>query len=227
MTILALDTALQACSAALCDGAGRILAVRREMRARGHAERLAGMIETVLSEGGIDIAAISSIATTVGPGSFTGVRVALSAARGLALVTGAPVHGIGTLDVLAWAARRLAGEGNIAVAIDARRGEVYFQRFQADIAPLSPPALLSVADAAERVLPGDILCGSGAELLLNARRQRDEGDAAGCPHADVVNPDAADAAVLTALRLACGGKLMPPVPLYIRKPDAKLPATRP
>ncbi len=228
MTILALDTALQACSAALCDDTGRVLAARREIRARGHAERLTAMIEVVLNEGGIGIAEISRIGATVGPGSFTGVRIALSAARGIALVTGASVHGIGTMDVLAFAARRLAeGSGNIAVAIDARRGEVYFQRFQANIAPLSPPALLAVADAAALLSEGDVLCGSGAELLLSARHERNEGDMTGCTLADVANPDASGAAALMAARLASGGAMMPPVPLYIRKPDAKLPAPRP
>ncbi len=226
MIILALDTVLQACSAALCDGAGHILAVRRERRAKGHAECLTGMIDAVLTESGTDIADISRIGTTVGPGSFTGVRIALSAARGIALVTGARVCGINTLEALACAAGRQAGGADVAVAIDARRGEVYFQRFGADIVPAGPPALLAVEEAAGLLSEGDVLCGSGAPLLLEARHERDGRTVAGIVSVPVEVPDAADVAALVAARLGGGGELLPPLPLYIRKPDAKLPMPR-
>ncbi|HEY6669359.1 MAG TPA: tRNA (adenosine(37)-N6)-threonylcarbamoyltransferase complex dimerization subunit type 1 TsaB, partial [Methyloceanibacter sp.] len=95
MNILALDTSMGACSAAVLrdDGAARHLVVREALMARGHAEALMPMIAEVMAEAGLDFAALGLIAATVGPGSFTGVRIAIAAARGLALVTPAKLYG--------------------------------------------------------------------------------------------------------------------------------------
>src|SRR5450432_1394851 len=103
MTILALDTSGAACSVALRDGAGRLLAHRFEALARGHAERLMPMLREVMAEADVDFAALALIAVTTGPGSFTGIRVGLAAARGLALASGLPILGITAFEALAGA----------------------------------------------------------------------------------------------------------------------------
>src|SRR5215207_11035135 len=106
-TILALDTSLEDCAVAIAAG-GRVTLVR-ETIGRGHAERLFGMVEAALAEAGLRLADIDRFAVTVGPGSFTGIRVGVAAARGFALATGKPAVGISTLAAHAAAARTIAG----------------------------------------------------------------------------------------------------------------------
>ena len=108
MNLLAIDTALEACSVGVAVDGGSPVFVS-ETIGRGHAERLFGMISAAMEQAGIGYAALDRIAVTIGPGSFTGIRVGIAAARGLALVTGCPVAGIGTLAVLAESARAAAG----------------------------------------------------------------------------------------------------------------------
>ncbi|MDP8917245.1 MAG: tRNA (adenosine(37)-N6)-threonylcarbamoyltransferase complex dimerization subunit type 1 TsaB, partial [Pseudomonadota bacterium] len=157
--ILAIDTCLTACSAAVTDGA-RVLAARSEPMDRGHQERLGPLVAEVMA--GLEFSALERIGATVGPGSFTGLRVGLAFAKGLGLALGRPVVGVGTLQALA------ADEGARAAAVvDARRGQVYLQAF-ADGAALSEPEALTAADAADRLrsLGADWrLVGSGAEML--------------------------------------------------------------
>ena len=130
MNILAIDTALGACSAALLVD-GNIVAWRYEDRMRGHAERLLPMVEEVLQDAGLPKSDLQGIACTRGPGTFTGVRIGLSAAKGLCLALDIPLAGFTTLEVVA---HNVIGcddvsEGPLCVAHDARRGEVYFQQF--------------------------------------------------------------------------------------------------
>src|SRR5687768_8857980 len=101
MLVLAFDTTLGACSAAIFDaGAGRLLAHAYEPLERGHAERLVGMVRDVLFRSGVEISAIDRIAVTVGPGTFTGVRIGLALARGLKLALGTPVCGLTSLEAI-------------------------------------------------------------------------------------------------------------------------------
>jgi tRNA threonylcarbamoyladenosine biosynthesis protein TsaB len=125
MNILALDTSMGACSAAvlLADGATQRIVLCEERMARGHAEALMPMVAEVMTEAGLDFAALDLIAATLGPGSFTGVRIAIAAARGFALATGAHPWGTDSLTVMAKAAleRGIAADGKpFAVAVDAR-----------------------------------------------------------------------------------------------------------
>ena len=100
MIILALDTCLSACSTALLRD-DVVLARRVEVMARGHQERLAGLVAETLAEAGLAFSDLNRIAVTVGPGSFTGLRVGLAFAKGLGSALGLPVIGIGTLEAMA------------------------------------------------------------------------------------------------------------------------------
>jgi tRNA threonylcarbamoyladenosine biosynthesis protein TsaB len=207
MLILALDTALETCSAALVRG-GQVLAARSEPMARGHQERIAPLVDELAREAGIAFSEIDRIGVTRGPGSFTGLRVGLAFAKGLGFALGRPVVGIGTLEALA------AGvEGPAAAVIDARREQVYAQAFR-DGAPLTPPEALALADAGLRLAPfrPARLVGPGAALLAQA-----------FPEAEVA-AGGVDPVALAGLVAAAPEPRSAPEPLYLRAPDATLPA---
>ncbi len=223
MIVLAFDTAQGALSAAVHDGEGP-LASAFEIRTRGHAEELLPMIETVLAEAALGFDDLDALAVTIGPGTFTGLRVGLAAARGLALARGLPLVGVTTLEAIA--AGMVARDDEVIVAaFDAKRGEVYVQAFDAEHAPLTEPALVAVAEVGA-LLPRRrlLLVGTGAVLLEEALHgfERRLADAPAQPHADAV-------ARLALRRLAVKGVdafRVAPAPLYIRAPDAKLPGGR-
>ena len=128
MLILAIDTALDACAAAVLDiDAGRLIARESQAMKRGHAEALMPLIARVIKAAGIAFAALDRIAVTTGPGSFTGLRVGLSAARGIALAADKPVVGVTTLTAYAAPIVAENREQPIICAIDARHDHVYFQ----------------------------------------------------------------------------------------------------
>jgi tRNA threonylcarbamoyl adenosine modification protein YeaZ len=214
MRLLAIDTALEACSVGVVAGNLRLPVLASEIIGRGHAERLLGMVEAAMAEAGLAFDRLQRIAVTVGPGSFTGVRVGIAAARGFALVTGCPVVGVGTLAVLAEKARALAGARPVLAGLDARRGEVYAQAFDAAGAPLWEPEVGPAALFAGRVPPDMLLSGAGA-VLIAAELGGDAG-------ARIVHRDAApDIAALCRLGLRATPQSAPPRPLYLRPPDAK------
>lgn len=208
MLCLGLDTALGACSAALTGAAG-IVARRYEAMSTGHAEALAPMVDELLRGANARFADLTRLAVTTGPGTFTGQRIGLSFARGLALALKIPCIGVTTLEAMAAAARAERPGYGVLVATDARRGEAYAAAFDADGQPSAPPALLAIADAAALVTPGITLAGSAAEMLA----------AHGGVLSTVRQPDAAFVAQLAQGRPDQG----PPHPLYLRAPDAKLP----
>jgi tRNA threonylcarbamoyladenosine biosynthesis protein TsaB len=220
MAILALETSMTACSVAILPVGGGRAVERYEEMPRGHAEALFPMIEAVMAEAGLDYSALTTIAVGLGPGSFTGVRAGVAAARGLAVATGQPVVGIGTLEIMARrCVRELDGaerSTGFAVVADARRGEVYLQVFTAKGEPLGSPAVVAVPDALAH-LPAGITClaGSGAAVLAEA------GASAGRTWKSCLPgllPRAADLADLAQGREP---SLRPPGPLYLREADAK------
>ena len=219
MNVLALDTATAACSVALWSD-GAVLAQRFSTMARGHAEALMPMVEAVMAEAGLAFADLDLVATTVGPGTFTGLRVGLAAARGLALAAGLPIVGVTTLEALAHGTAPEQRRGRaLAAALDARRGEVYLQAFDAGLAPLAPPAVVAPADA---VLPAGpvALVGDGAPLVAAAlERVRNDLEVLEAPR----YPDVAAAAALASRRFASEGAAAPPRPLYLRPPGARPP----
>ena len=167
MRVLAIDTALEACAAGVFDLEGRDpLASESRPMGRGHAEALMPLVARVMDAAAVDFSELDRIAVTVGPGSFTGLRVGIAAARGIALATGKPAVGVSTLAAHA-APHRTPGETRTVVAaIDAHHDLVYVQIFGSDRRDLAAPALLPCAEAVRAVPPGQaILVGSGATLL--------------------------------------------------------------
>jgi tRNA threonylcarbamoyladenosine biosynthesis protein TsaB len=209
MNLLAIDTALENCSVGIAlPGAAPVL--RSETIGRGHAERLPGMIDAAMREAGISFAELDRIAVTVGPGSFTGLRVGVAAARGIALVVGCPVAGIGTLAVLAESAREIVGPVPVLALLDARRGEVYGQAFDAGGAAIGETEVGSPACFAGRIPAGAVLAGSGANLVAKETGAR------------IAHRQAApEIAALIRVGLAAPAPTEKPKPVYIRPPDAK------
>lgn len=208
MIVLALDTCLNACSAALVKD-GEPLAAASEPMARGHQERLAPMIEAMMRDVGAGFEVVDRIAVTLGPGSFTGLRVGVAFAKGLALALDRPLAGVGALEALAASAPR---EGLALAVVDARRAQAYWQPFLAG-APLADPGAWTVADIADWAIEHgrpQALIGPGAALL-----------AARFPGAEAIDlggPDPVAVARLGAAREP--GRVQP---IYLRTPDAKLP----
>jgi len=213
--VLAFDTCLAACSAALlADGVVR--ALRQEVLGRGHAERLLPMLAAVLGDAGLRPGQIDLLAVTAGPGSFVGVRVGVAAARGLALALDRPAIGVGTLAALAGE----PSERAVLAAIEAGSEAVYAQAFAADRQALGPPRLCAAEEAAGLAPVGCALAGNAGSLVLPwlARAGKPTAGPIGAPH-----PDPCLVARLAMAALAAGAR-GPPAPLYLRPSDARLPA---
>jgi tRNA threonylcarbamoyladenosine biosynthesis protein TsaB len=144
--ILSIDTCLGASSVAVLDGE-RVLAVRSEPMTRGHQERIGVLAREVALEAGVTFSQLTRIAVTVGPGSFTGLRVGLAFAKGLATALSIPCVGINTLEALAAGA---PGKGFVAAVLDARMSQVYLQVFDGGVALMAPDAL-DLGSAAARL----------------------------------------------------------------------------
>jgi tRNA threonylcarbamoyladenosine biosynthesis protein TsaB len=218
MNILALDTSMGACSAAvlLDRGAEQTLFARWQTMARGHAEALMPMVAETMAEAALPFAELDLIAATLGPGSFTGVRIAIAAARGLALVTRAKLFGTDSLTVMAeTAAAGLSGKP-FAVAVDARRDMIYFGLYDETARKLAGPLLLTPDDAVKLLPPGLYLAvGSGAVLLADA------GARLGRPIEAELAELEPNAEALARIALESGDTSPTLRPLYLRPPDAK------
>ena len=221
MNVLAFDTCLGALSVAVrWKGAHGewLLRDRFELREGGHAERLMPMISEAMQDAGLAFSDLERIAVTVGPGTFTGVRGGVAAARGLALASGLPVVGATSLAVMAHRADELLGprdEGLLAVAVDARRGMVYLQLFGAALEPTSQPLLLA-PDAVPPLVSVEpvTVVGSGAAAVAAAI-------VAAGGTAEARLPDLQPHARSLALRAADLSPVSPVRPLYLRPPDVK------
>jgi tRNA threonylcarbamoyl adenosine modification protein YeaZ len=206
--LLAFDTSMAACSAAVYDVArDRVLAARFALMERGHADALAPMIKSVMDEAGIAFSRLERIGVTCGPGTFTGVRTGIAMARGLALALDRKIAALDTLTAIA--ANAPAGTVALVIAADARRDEIYFSP-----APGAGPAVLPLVEAVHRLPAGQsFILGTGAEALIAAAP---EGRLIRLTAGDL--PDARKFALLCAARPVSDD---PPEPLYLRPPDAK------
>nr|WP_202897321.1 tRNA (adenosine(37)-N6)-threonylcarbamoyltransferase complex dimerization subunit type 1 TsaB [Actinopolymorpha pittospori] len=203
--LLAFDTATPAITVALHDGAS-VLATSTVVDAMRHGELLAPGIAAVLDEAGAHRGDLTEIAVGVGPGPFTGLRVGLTTARTLGHVLDIPVRGVCTLDVLAAAAEV---DGPFLVATDARRKEVYWARYADRHTRVDGPHVDRPADVAT----ADAVVGRGALLYPDAFPKS-------------VGPENPSAADLATLAVSGGVSLLPPEPLYLRRPDAIEPGAR-
>lgn len=161
--ILAIDTSVNVCSAAVLAGAGGCVARIRPME-RGHAEYLVPMIEDVMRESGLGYSDLEAIAVTSGPGAFTGIRIGLSAAQAFGLSLSIPVFGISTMQALALGYAR-EKESGCVVAIDTRRGDFYAGLFDARGQPVKAPRVASADDVAALAETDAALIGDGVALL--------------------------------------------------------------
>jgi tRNA threonylcarbamoyl adenosine modification protein YeaZ len=221
MNILALDTSMGACSAAvlLADGAAQRIVLCEERMARGHAEALMPMAAEVMTGAGLDFSALDLVAATLGPGSFTGVRIAIAAARGFALVTGAHLWGTDSLTVMAKAGLEsgmVGGNKPFAVAVDARGERLYFGVYDADGRKLAGPLLMEAREAVA-LLPAELATavGNGAAHLAEVAMLRGRAVDAKLPD---LQPNAS---ALAELALEADETLPTLRPLYLRPPDAK------
>ena len=231
MRVLAIDTALEACAAAVLDttasgqaGNGpaanglapnELAASETRAMARGHAEALMPLIARVMAAARLEFTQIDRIAVTTGPGSFTGVRVGIAAARGIALAADKPAVGLSTLA--AFAAPHIAAGwvGNVMAVIDARHAHVYVQIFGAGGRSLVPAHLASLNDAVRAAIAGTTLVvGTAAEMLAAAWP-------AGEPPPTIIARAAPPIDWVARLGAAADAERAPPKPLYLRRPDAR------
>ena len=218
LTVLGIDSAGPGASAAIVRGS-HVLATRRRRAERGQAEILMPMIAETLAAAGLEIATLDAIAVAVGPGSFTGLRIAIAAARGLAVASGVPAVGISSFAAIAAQVPPGDSEAALLVALDTRRDDFYLQLFD--------PAHRAIGQAA-------LLPGTAVASWLPHRRIRLTGDAAArlapflagreaalVPGVDQVRAE--DVARLAGEILATGQSPPPPRPVYLRAPDTTAP----
>ena len=191
----------------------RVLAALSQPMERGHQERLAPMGAEAMAAAGLGFDRLERVGVTTGPGSFTGLRVGLAFAKALALALGIPCVGLGSLEALARSAP--PGDGPLAAVIDAKRGQVYLQLFNPG-APAGEPQALAVDDAIAALVgqSGLRLIGSGAALLE------------GRIESSLIPMSFADPVVIARLAAEAPQPLQVARPLYLRAPDARLPAQR-
>lgn len=216
MRVLAIDTALGACSAAVLDTERGTLTEESVPMERGHAEALMPLIARVMGQSGIKFADLERIAVTTGPGSFTGLRVGISAARGISLAAKKPAIGLTTLS--AYAAPYIHQDGTlpVTVAIDARHDHVYLQIFGPGGRVLVAPRIASLREAAKMSANGPArLVGNGAAMVANVWPANE------APPKLVEPQPAPDIKWVARIGVASSETQGPPRPLYLRQPDAQ------
>lgn len=217
MRVLAIDTALAACSAAVLDTRHvALVACETLPMERGHAEAIMPLIARVMDQAGAEFAAIDRIAVTTGPGSFTGLRVGISAARGIALAAGKPAVGLSTLA--GFAAPHIAENDASAViaVIDARHEHVYLQVFGAGGKSIMPPRIAPLKEAVRAASGVPVrIVGTGAALVAAQWPQSEP------PPVLVEQLGAPDIGWIARLGAAAADGHGPPKPLYLRAPDAQ------
>jgi len=213
MNLLVIDTAANLCAACVFDTQAGVERGRAVLDlGKGHAEHLMAVIADALEAAGIAYGDLGGIAVSVGPGSFTGIRVGVSTARGLALALGIPATGVTTLDALACVARERFPGRAVLAALDARNGEFYVARYDAEGVLVDGPRIADFPEARAFLGADTVLAGSAAETLM----------AAGGQSFDVASTAAtADIGVYARLAVRQGFGGGKPSPLYLRDSGAK------
>ena len=214
MRVLAIDTALANCAAAVLDDNPEAIRLteRGEEIGRGHAEMLMSIISEVMAESSTAFNDLDRVVVTIGPGSFTGLRVGLSVARGFGLVLQKPVVGVTTLAAIAHAHGGAQKEGSLLVALDGKADEVYCQRFSVEGRPIDDASVQTISELAHTLPEGTRLAGSAAERIAVAC-----GFDKACVLSSCGYPAIGDVARLGVIT---DPKSAAPVPLYLRAPDA-------
>ncbi|WP_137135828.1 tRNA (adenosine(37)-N6)-threonylcarbamoyltransferase complex dimerization subunit type 1 TsaB [Rhizobium sp. FKY42] len=209
MKLLAIDTAGVDCSAAVLDATtGQMLSVVSERIGKGHAERLMAMVEEAVGTADVPLSGIERIGVTIGPGSFTGIRVGVAAARGFGLALGVETVGVSTLHTLAQMHLNANSSHPVIAAMDAKRDEIYAQVFAVDGKPLTSPQSIDVEQLRRWVDHfGAKVTGTASALLDDANK--------------TVEPDRFDIATVARLAALADVAVDLPKPLYLRGPDAK------
>lgn len=213
MILLAIDCSASLCAASIYDAAaGRELGRSVRDLGKGHAEHLMAVIDEALAQAGKTYADLGRIAVSTGPGSFTGVRVAVSAARGFALALGIPSIGVTTLEALALEARDALGACQVLAALDAGRAEIHAALYDDAGNVLREPVVLTLDEAIAIAVSDPVaLAGTAAQTIAEAAGK-----------AFPLGPTAATADIAAYARLAAGKPAGDkPKPVYLRAPDAK------
>jgi tRNA threonylcarbamoyladenosine biosynthesis protein TsaB len=236
MKILALDSATGACSVALWHD-GAIVARRFTVMDRGQSEILIPMALEVLEEAGADFSSIDVFGVTVGPGAFTGLRIGLAAARGMALASGRPLVGVSTFEAVAHGVPAEELEGRrVLVAVESRREDIFVQTFDNELMPMDEPRSVRPENL---VLPDTpvLLAGDGAARLAALFERSASSQSSAVSHSITTRsdvrfaaglgfPDAADVARLVASRGTPAAGAVSPQPFYLRPPDVTLPVEK-
>ncbi len=217
MRVLAIDTALAACSAAVLDTDARVLLASETLAmTRGHAEAVMPLIARVMDKARIEFSELDRIAVTTGPGSFTGLRVGIAAARGLALASGKPAIGLTTLACFAAPFIADPERATVVAAIDARHDNVYLQVFDPNGRTVVPPRIAPVREAVRAATTGRVrIVGTAADLIAAAWPRAEP------PPARVEQRSAPDIVWIARLGASAADGHGPPKPLYLRAPDAQ------
>jgi tRNA threonylcarbamoyl adenosine modification protein YeaZ len=223
MRVLAIDTSLPAVSVCLYDGdAQKVLASDSLPMERGHAEALMPMIQRLMERVAGGFASIGRVAVTVGPGSFTGIRIGVAAARGIALACGVDAVGVSTLAALATPLLFADSEDIVAAVIDARHGRVFLSAYGSGGRILTSPRLIALHDACRLLGAGQVVAiGSGASILHTEARRMGQ---------DIVIVEAdswPDIAAVAKLGLAADPASAPARPVYLKAPDVTVSAKSP
>lgn len=219
MSVLAIDTAHAAVAACVIDKQGVALSSESQPMTRGHSEALLPLVSRVLQSAGIRFSDLTRVAVVVGPGSFTGIRIGISAARAIGLASRIPVVGVASLPAFAAPLISTDASGVIAAAIDAKHGQVYVQGFSSKGNAVLPPRVAKVRDAVRALGAGPLrLVGSGAAMMaIEAWSMGMEADVIG----DAASPDIF---YVARLGLLVDPDQAPARPLYLKAPDAKPPS---
>ena len=226
MALLAFDVAGNACSAAVWSGGGVVSHVSEDME-RGQAERLAPMLQSVMDEAALAFSQLQIIAVTLGPGSFTGIRIGLSMAKGLALATGRPLYGVTTFELqMAVLPTAIWGDGPVMIVLETKRDDFYVQIYGPNRQPLGPAAAIPSRALGSYVtdLTGSedalTLAGNGVKRALTGM---DNKFGPRLYRQVSAVPDARDLAQLVVAEAGSGRSPVPPNPFYLRPPDVQRP----